>query len=59
MTLQQYKEFGQFKIKCKCIIRGKLAYTLAESLEQCKAKFTGCICEKITEEEFLSNYNFK
>lgn len=58
MTLQQYNEHGKFKMKFKCIIKSRVAYTLAKSLEQCKAKFTGCLCEEVTEEEFLSNYVF-
>lgn len=59
MTLEQYKEFGQFKLKCKCTNRDKIRYTLANSLEHCYSKFSfGWECVQVTEEEFLTNYPF-
>ena len=58
MTLQQYNEHGNSKLKFKCTKGEEIRYTLADSIEHCNSKFSGCKCEEITEEEFLSNYPF-
>lgn len=58
MTLQQYKAFGQFKQKFKCIKGTEIRYTLAHSLEHCYSRFSTWNCERVADEEFEQNYQF-